>query len=461
MPDGVWIVVITSLLAAVTLLIVGLRGRRKEDHPLCRNCGYDLTGLSADRCPECGADLTRRRSTRIGHRQRRRGLVGLGVFLLLIGGSGGGPLAWTKVAHFNFTSYKPLWWLGHDMKGSRATRDAAFLELTHRADRLSPAELRPFCDRALALQASPATWDAEGGTLIERVHALGKIDMTRWATYARQAFTFGLSTNPIILAGEPLGFSASVKTAQLNSECFLVEQSIVSLTIDSRAVPILPRKAVSENRRRLRMSAHGFGLYDLDSVKISRRVTRGFSVGIHTATATLQMSVAESNSESMTPRPFSIKMADDWHPFVTFDVPVSMTFVVAPLPLSAVTDESYKPLMEAAIKVDRIVPSNDGHSYELTVHIGRLPLRLADDLFLRKPDGTEIEFSLQLFIPLPGEMQFGQYLDQSELSGVDQVDVVFAPSLRAIEQNNEVTAFWGREVVIYNVPVIAGDKRRK
>ena len=32
----------------------GLQGRPEEPPAKCRRCGYNLTGLSAPRCPECG-----------------------------------------------------------------------------------------------------------------------------------------------------------------------------------------------------------------------------------------------------------------------------------------------------------------------------------------------------------------------------------------------------------------------
>ena len=69
---------LTLLLAAAVFLIglaltlAGLRGRRTDDHPLCRRCGFDLTGNpDAAVCGECGADLARPGAIRVGHRARR------------------------------------------------------------------------------------------------------------------------------------------------------------------------------------------------------------------------------------------------------------------------------------------------------------------------------------------------------------------------------------------------------
>ena len=64
------------LLAGAVLLVIGLRGRRVGDHPVCRRCGFDLFGNpAAARCPECGADLGVSGAVRTGHLRRRRGAL--------------------------------------------------------------------------------------------------------------------------------------------------------------------------------------------------------------------------------------------------------------------------------------------------------------------------------------------------------------------------------------------------
>ena len=75
---------IALVVSAVALLWLGLRGQPVDDHPHCRNCGYDLFGRppGGGVCPECGADL-RRKGIRFGQRARRKGLV----FLALLCGA--------------------------------------------------------------------------------------------------------------------------------------------------------------------------------------------------------------------------------------------------------------------------------------------------------------------------------------------------------------------------------------
>ena len=57
--------VLSFLLARALLFLTGLamlwwalRGRRVNDHPICRRCGYDLwSNPGAVTCLGCGADL--------------------------------------------------------------------------------------------------------------------------------------------------------------------------------------------------------------------------------------------------------------------------------------------------------------------------------------------------------------------------------------------------------------------
>lgn len=67
-----------TLLALLLLLIAGVvllgwawRGRRVDDHPVCRKCRFDLYGLpEPEACPECGAALGGAGAVRIGNRRR-------------------------------------------------------------------------------------------------------------------------------------------------------------------------------------------------------------------------------------------------------------------------------------------------------------------------------------------------------------------------------------------------------
>jgi hypothetical protein len=99
-----------GLLLAVLLWRLGRRGRRMDDHPLCRKCGYDLFGLPADsgRCSECGADIKAKRAIRAGNRRRfpAVGWTGFILFFLSLPAIGISGYNWWQ--HFNKWPWVPF-----------------------------------------------------------------------------------------------------------------------------------------------------------------------------------------------------------------------------------------------------------------------------------------------------------------------------------------------------------------
>lgn len=72
-------------------LAIGLIGRRLDDHPTCRACGFDLVGRGATAadvlgapCSECGTPIASATDVRVGTRVRRRGALTAGMFLLTL-----------------------------------------------------------------------------------------------------------------------------------------------------------------------------------------------------------------------------------------------------------------------------------------------------------------------------------------------------------------------------------------
>jgi hypothetical protein len=73
------------LLTGLWLLKRGLWPARKGTDPHCSHCGYNLTGLRAGLCPECGQPWTPEIVV-TGSRQRRPGRAAIGTFLTLLAG---------------------------------------------------------------------------------------------------------------------------------------------------------------------------------------------------------------------------------------------------------------------------------------------------------------------------------------------------------------------------------------
>src|SRR5690349_3923778 len=99
-----------AMLLGVLLLILGLRGKRLNDHPTCRDCGFDLENVypASITCPECGSGLRRPKAVRTGQRRRRPILIAAGLLLLLTPGFPIALAVFAAITGADVNQYKPL-----------------------------------------------------------------------------------------------------------------------------------------------------------------------------------------------------------------------------------------------------------------------------------------------------------------------------------------------------------------
>src|SRR5690349_18866819 len=122
-----WIVPGSVGLAALAVAVFANRGRKLDDHPICRRCGFDAFGRSgAIRCTECGADLSRRGALRIGTRQRRGKLLATEMLMLLSCLLWEGTYGWCRARGIRVIEHVPAWCVIQQAHSSRASlRDMA------------------------------------------------------------------------------------------------------------------------------------------------------------------------------------------------------------------------------------------------------------------------------------------------------------------------------------------------
>lgn len=133
---GCWVfaLLVAGSSTGAVLLAFGLRGRKVDDFPYCRKCRYNLTGLTSERCPECGS-LTADVGVVMGRRQRRRKLIVAGLVLFMPSAAVliGAQTQWARSV--NWYQKLPTWWVLHDARSiSEARALRAFQELGRRAE---------------------------------------------------------------------------------------------------------------------------------------------------------------------------------------------------------------------------------------------------------------------------------------------------------------------------------------
>ncbi len=174
------------LAAGVFIVAVGLRHRRRGTEPRCRKCEYELTGLSAARCPECGSDISTPIGVVKGHRVRRRRLLILGIALLVLGGGMPATAVALLAQGFNIYSRLPTFILLAEAAGRLGITSQYGIDELHRRLRLgqlSSPEIQQMTAIALAEQKRPVLRGRVSLKLLDTLATLrlsGNLSDTEW-----------------------------------------------------------------------------------------------------------------------------------------------------------------------------------------------------------------------------------------------------------------------------------------
>ncbi|MEN1706271.1 MAG: hypothetical protein AAGJ54_12260 [Planctomycetota bacterium] len=139
------------LVLTLVMVVLGVRGKRVDDHPVCRKCRFDLDGLDGpSTCPECGRALSAK-LVAAGNRRRRTGVLGLAVLPLVAALVLKG--FWVSSQQGQWNKYKPTALLLMETRvGDVSTASGAFDELLNRVviGNEDAAVLAPGLERAAA-----------------------------------------------------------------------------------------------------------------------------------------------------------------------------------------------------------------------------------------------------------------------------------------------------------------------
>lgn len=247
-------VVVFSALSFLGLYLIvrGLWPRRRGSTRYCRRCGYNLTGLSSERCPECGRELSGRGIV-IGTRQRSPVRVLLGVSCLL-------PLLAVGVGSwrgFDFIPYLPPRVLLLEVKGNNSGRSLrAWTELQRRDQkgRLSQKHRSDLIDMCLQAQGSTTRGPLDSQMLDHLSLAyLGQaLSPEQEAQFLKQVPQFTLEVRPKILLGDPVVFQVRPKyrVSIIPNPAGPVPMALLPRASYSAGILIDGRPAVAPGRRK-------------------------------------------------------------------------------------------------------------------------------------------------------------------------------------------------------------------
>ncbi len=186
------------------LFIYGLRGRRVGNEPRCRKCGYNLTGLTSEQCPECGSAASDKNVV-VGVRRRQWRALVLGLFFLLVSISWLGLVGYGRVKGINWYPYLPTFVVLHQAK---MDTPAAINELVRRYNAGSIADeplvkLIPLALRQHGLDPKPkSVW--AWTDLLAALDAAGHLSQERREQFRDQIAWFAVEVRPKVRRGEDI-----------------------------------------------------------------------------------------------------------------------------------------------------------------------------------------------------------------------------------------------------------------
>lgn len=433
-----------ALFLGVTLLILGLRGRRTDDHPLCRACRFDLVGLppEAGRCPECGADVSTPGSRRTDHRRRLGSVIALAAVALLAGIGLGGVAGWSWAARFNWNTIKPVWWLKSESASpNRATAAGALAELADRLGkgRLGTGDASVLVARGLDLQADPdRAWIAEWGDLIDAAHRRDLLSREQVRAYARNAVEPRVALRARVRRGEPCAIEVRFDRARAGragqGPSVMLGLELVSAEIAGRAL------TAARFGARVGISAGG-------SSVMSNQITIDAEPGQHVL-RTVWSYRALDVADGATP------ILDPWE--LTAETPITVVPADGVLIL-LVKDESLRRDIENAIRAPPIEvrrASGGARTFYHQLSITNLPADIAFDILWRAGGREWPMAAMALKGQAGSQTGFAYGGDAPGLEpGTGAVDIVLRPSIEAAARTTDILDVWDGEIVMKDVPI--------
>ena len=210
-----------ALALGFLLAVLGWRGKRINDHPICRGCGFDLSGVlpGGVTCPECGAGLKREKAIRNGARRRRWVVVAIGAVMIVLPLLSGGMIGYAAITGTDLNRYKPVRLLRWETQNTGPDgADAAAAELARRyqdgeLDADAKASLVEFI---LAVQPDRSSyWSDSFGSVIDLARTTGDVSEETFQRFLETAAVLDYKVRRQIGIGELIPVVADLAESRL------------------------------------------------------------------------------------------------------------------------------------------------------------------------------------------------------------------------------------------------------
>ena len=421
------------LLLGLVLVKLAYFPRRRGNTPHCRKCNYTLTGLSSDRCPECGQVLNEDTIVH-GERTRHQILGGVASSLLLL------AVAITAVIlasdRIDWYQYKPTSWVIDDAASAtpaEATRAWTELQRRMTGGSLTEEQHAKLTEVALAEQANP-TGGPIGRSLLDYLGARaadGKLSELQKERFVDQAVKFTLTVRPRIAKGDPVYYRIA-HAGRGPSQGWWSSSTVKEIRINGKAV-----------------NQGGFG-------------SSGSSLGGPGATAT-SVEFSEPGQHSLEADiEHSVRQGPMGDPnkgthFLTRKVTRATTFQILADPpadfVKMVPSDAARAELMTNIKSKNAILQPDSDYMHVNLDVRPLTVNIAFDVFGRIGDQ---EFPLGT-MSLPKNTPMGFSMGGSEIvkkfGRPKSLTVILRSSEKVARRSVEIYDAWEGELVFEDVPV--------
>lgn len=439
------------LLISLPLLYLGWRGRVVGSQPVCRKCGFDLTGLpeTSTNCPECGSDLRRPNATRRGHLLRRRGMLWTGGILLFMGLAFGGLLGIVGAHDANFNPYKPLWMLVREVGSSDPTvSQPAMREISGRManGQIADEKIRQLADAALELQGNPKRpWEPAWGDFIETARANGKLTDAQWLRYSKQAPDMSIEVRPVQerLTGN-LPYWIVMNTARVGTGSrFHAQLQSKNQTVWVSGIQLPAENGYSSTTGGLNSSGTSKSGRGADLTPLFGKLKDG----PQTLRVKGTLELLDATVPSGAPPLFSFP----------FDLTANWTLQTSGASIKLKKDESQRPAVERAISIEtlrlRDWTNRDSRYLDVNLNVKNLPVSIAFDIIARLGDH---EWKVgRVATPASAQQHDRGFGTGGEVKGFtgDRVDIILRPSTEAAAATTDTFEVWDGVIEFKNVKV--------
>jgi hypothetical protein len=412
------------------LLLIGKFGKPIDNHPICKKCHFDLTGLpeTSHQCPECGAQIRAKNATYVGNRQRRPAFVQTGIALLLTGGLPAATLFTFAITGWNYLPYAPSWICLHEaLSGNAHNSTRAFAELR---TRLSTSSLDAIAEKALALQANPKfNWDHRWGELLEEAQRRKLLKPHLYERYLRQMLLVRFTVRPVIASDEEI----FIRIDWMESRCGGLPSSTSAIRFHAATAFTVTDGKVTATVPGPSQKIYAHSNYGTHKITLNPAFTRTLGPGTKPLTVTCNIEVRPDAGTPIAPASVVQKLNLKILPFGT---PSIRLVHLSPSPADKFSIRCF--LRDT--------------NYRVEVSCKKLPIDIPADVFVKVGTDPEQLLGTRAF-------RMNQDLGWSIITtgkpvprDITHAKIILRPSIQAAIEATNITQIYGQDL-IFTVPI--------